>query len=240
MLLYLASTEIPWPDKCARPANGSATSATFEDQPSREALCLLTNRPLSLDELHSVMYTLLGFILLLAVSWFWWRNDDEYFLYGPKARRCTRRISEWHNIRGQVVGLLQSQRDQSISDIEDSHIDLVKNQEDAVRNCNDHSAKTNKLLQEIKEACEDSIHSYRTANIEIRPRLVVYPSHWNTRWTPSWIHLPSDPLDDLCSKEKAAKLAKHEDQIRGSRISAIEEDCHTFLQQVFTFGPQME
>ncbi len=235
-----ASAEIVPHDNCTRISTSRNGGTNVEDQPSSEALCLLISRPFRFNELHSVIYAILGGILLLSIAWLWWINDDEYFLYGSKARRHARRLSEWHKIRDDVVRLLQAQRDQSIRKIEESHIDLIANREESIRSCNDHLATIIKLLQEIKEDCESSILSYRTANIEARPRLIKYPPHWDKRWSPSWVNLPSEPLADLCSLEEARKLAQHEDEIINAEIATVEARYQDYLRQVSNFGPQTE
>ena len=230
-------SEIVPQDEYIRITDSCPYITDVENQPSREALCLLARKYFLLNELHSAIYALLGGILFLTTAWLWWRNDDEYFLYGPKARRCRRRLSEWYRVRDKVVKLLQGQREQFIKNLEASRIDLITNRKDAIKNCHNLKDDCTKLLQEVKEDCENSIRSYRTANIEVRPLIVGHPSHWDEPWEPSWNGLDSEPLRDLCSEEEARRLAQHQDEIMDAVINAVDEKYQAYLHQISSFGP---
>ena len=207
---------------------------------SSETLCLLTKHPFTFNEFHSIFVVLIGIMLMTITAWYWWKNDDEYFLYGTKTRKHARHLSEWHQVREHVVRSLQTQYDQSVQTIRGARIDFREHRKKIIRNCGNHLDSATTLMKEIEETCENSIRSYRTANIEVRPRLVGYPPHWDEKWMPSWGKLMPASLSDLCSQEQAIKLMREQDEMIDREILAVETLYQEYLEKITGFGPRNE
>ncbi|MDE2834024.1 MAG: hypothetical protein OXM02_05835 [Bacteroidota bacterium] len=223
-------------DECARI---SENADGYEDHPSAEALCLLMSKPIVFNEWQSAMCALLGFVLFLGVGWLWWRNDDEYFGYGFRARRCGRRMGAWYDQRNEVIRILGTVRDQAVERVEEVAVDLVGNWKSARENGETVWAATNDLVREIVELCRATITVYRASNRQARPRFVKSPSQWDEPWAPSWGAIPEEPLGDLCTQQEAIELAKQEHNRTGMAIATIESGYREAVRRVNNLGPKI-
>ena len=219
-------------DKCTR-VSLDAGDGSLEDQPSREALCLLTSRPFSFNEFHSVVHTLLGFILFLSISWWWWKNDHWYFMYGAKSRKNLKHRRMWDNARNEVITLLQTQCRELISGLEQSrdefHTILITDR-----------GSCTKSLRTITNSCEKSIYAYRKANRGVRPRLVNYPAHWDKQWKAPWNEGTPEQFENLPPEKEVRMLVQKYNEVIDMVINAIYEKHKNYRSMVDDFGPKIK
>ncbi|MCY3999209.1 MAG: hypothetical protein OXF84_00160 [Bacteroidetes bacterium] len=220
------------------PREGVSNGISIEtNSPSEQAITLLFRKFLLLNELHSYFLTILGIILLAATMWLAWKSDDEYFQYGEKTRHHNRSITEWNAEHETIINNLKTQYNRIHENLQASRINFVDMREMVITNYDNFSTQANQLIMEIENACIDSICVYRTANIEVRPKLTPAPSHWDENWRPGWDKFITSSTDFLCSQEEALIITQQRDQEISNQITDLEEIYQNYIDQVSSFGP---
>lgn len=211
--------------------------STEDSSPSSQAITLLFRKFFLLNELHSYILTILGFVLFGAVIWLAWKSDDEYFQYGQTTRQYKRSIAEWNTVHEKIINDLNNQYNRIHENLQSSRINFVEKRELIITHYDNFSAEAIKLIQQIKDVCIDSIEVYRTANQEVRPKLPPAPDHWDDNIRLNWDEFIPSRIDFLCSQEEALTITQQRDEEIINQITDLKEIFKNYLYELSTYGP---